>query len=373
MQMQTNKRAWLKGSVISCGIVFCIAAVVILVVPLFVSGNFIQKKVTQALEDRFKSVHEAGTASFHWPNRVNVSYLTIQKQGQNANSSIVFEDIQVTVKLLPLLFKEVVVKKISIQQINYKNRLSVKDFVTDEFSCKNDIISMSSRLKLNGGTAAIDGTIDLHQKKLDLAVKAKNVYITQDIPAISLLPIFAAKAEEVGGIMSFSGSVHGSGFGREILNKELLADVKLEVTDGYIRGDKIVASLLKIIGAKDTYSFHTMDAVIQIKGGKIYTKKMDICGPVMSVSVSGTAELDGAISYDAVVKFSKEHLNDDVEKITSSVLRQNTLPVEIRGTTKEPKVSVKLSKDNLEHLVKGVVNDFLSAYKEKNKKKDNER
>lgn len=371
MQMQTNKRAWLKGSVISCGIVFCIAAVVILVVPLFVSGNFIQQKVTQALENRFKSVHEAGTASFHWPNRVNISYLTIQKQGQNANSSIVFEDIQGTMKLLPLLFKKVVVKKISVQQINYKNRLSVKDFVTDKFSCKNDIISMSARLKLNGGTAAIDGTIDLRQKKLNLSFEARDICITQDIPAISLLPIFTSNVEEVGGIMSFSGSVRGNGFGREILNKELLADVKLEVTDGYIRGNKIVSSLLKIVGAKDTYSFHTMDAVIQIKGGKIYTKKMDICGPVMSVSVSGAAELDGAISYDAVVKFSKEHLNKDIGKIADSILRQNALPVEIRGTTKDPKVSVKLSQDNLEHLVKGVVNDFLSAYK--NKKKDNER
>ncbi|HHT9130442.1 MAG TPA: hypothetical protein ACFYEC_06225, partial [Candidatus Brocadiaceae bacterium] len=348
--MQTNKQAWLKGIVISCGIVFCIAAVVIFIVPIFVSGNFIQQKVTQALEDRFKSAYEAGPASFHWPNRIDIPYLTIHKQGQDTMSPIQFENIQGTVKLLPLLFKKIVVKKISIQQINYENRLSVKDFVTDKFSCKNDIIATSARLKLNSGSTTIDGTIDLRQKKIDLAIKAKDIYITQDIPAIGLLPIFASKVEEVGGIMNFSGCVRGNGLGREILNKELLADVKLEVTDGYIRGNKIVSSLLKIVGVKDTYSFHTMDAVIQIKDGKIYTQKMDICGPIMSINVSGTAELEGAISYDAVVKFNKEHLNKDIEKITSSVLRQNAVPVEIRGTIKDPKVSVKLSQDNLEHL-----------------------
>jgi len=61
-------------------------------------------------------------------------------------------------------------------------------------------------------------------------------------------------------------------------------------------------------------------------------------------------------------------MDKHVEKIAGLLLKENALPIEIRGTTREPKVSVKLSKDNLEHLVKGLVNDFLSNPKEKHKK-----
>ncbi|NUN22854.1 MAG: hypothetical protein HUU09_05225, partial [Candidatus Jettenia caeni] len=64
----------------------------------------------------------------------------------------------------------------------------------------------------------------------------------------------------------------------------------------------------------------------------------------------------------------KEHLGKDIEKIASVVLGQNALPVEIRGTTKDPEVSVKLPRNNLEHLLHDLVNDFLATSKKKQKK-----
>ena len=172
----------------------------------------------------------------------------------------------------------------------------------------------------------------------------------------------------MGGILSLTGFLRGNGMGKETLNKKLAADMKLEVRNGYIRGNRLISSLLEIIGVKDVYSFDLMEAVIQIKDGKISTPKMDIQGPLLSLNASGVTKLDGSISYDATVKFSKEHMGKDMEKIAGLLLKENALPVEIRGTTKDPKVSVKLPKENLENVVKGLLSDFLSKPKEKQKK-----
>lgn len=368
--MQTNKRTWSKWLVISCGIGFCIAAVVIFVAPIFVSKNFLKQKIDQTLAGRLEFAHQVGPVSFNWPNRISISYLTIQRQKQNTASPIRLEEIQGTVKLLPLLLKKIIVKKITIREINYENRLLVKALVTDKFSFENGIIYTSVRLNVNEGPATIKGTIDLNQEKpvFDILINAKNINITQDVPNINLLPIFIVKEGEIGGILSFDGYVRGKGMGKEMLNKKLDANINLTIKDGHISGNKLISSILEIIGIKDAYSFDSMEAVIQIKNEKIHTPKMNIHGHVMSLSASGTTEFEGKISYDAVVKFNKECLNKDIEKIADLVLKQNELPVEIRGTTKDPKVAVKISKDNLENLVKGLVSDFLDDHKEKHKK-----
>src|SRR3989304_204540 len=370
MQMQTNKEKWLKWGLISCSIIFCVGLAGVLIIPAFISGDFIRQKVTRILDDRFKSVHQVGAFSFRWPGRINIAYIIIQKQEENGVEPIKIEEIQGTLKLLPLFFKKIVVKKISIREINYENRLLLKNFVTDKFSYDNGVVSTRARLSVNEGPTAIKGMIDLRQKKptCDLSIEAKDVHITQDIPFLSILPIFATKDGEAGGILSLKGYLRGKGLGKEILNKKLVADMKLEIRNGYIRGNKLLSSILEIIGVKGAYSFDSMEAVIQIKDGRISTPKMDIQSQLLSLNAFGVTKFDGSISYDATVRFSKEHMGKDMEKIAGLLLNENALPIEIRGTTKDPKVSVKLPKENLEHLVKGLVNDFLSNPKEKRKK-----
>ncbi|MDN3514390.1 MAG: AsmA-like C-terminal region-containing protein [Candidatus Brocadia sp.] len=375
MQIQKNKNRRLKRILIPCGIFFGMVLAFILIAPVFISGNFIQQKVNQLIEDRFKHNNQVGSVSFHWPNRINISYLTIQREEQNKDSFIHFENIQGTLKLFPLLFRKITVKKLSIQLINYENRLLVKDLVTDRLSFNNGIISTHTRLNVNEGPTTIKGLIDLHQKKpvFDLAFDAKDVHVTQDVPFLDLLPVFKVKDGEIGGMLSVAGSLRGKGAGKEIFNKKLDADVKLEVRDGYVRGNKLFSSILEIMGKKDLYSFDSMEAVIQIKEGKIYAQKIEIQSPLMNLNATGKSEFEGSISYDVIVKINKEHLGKDAEKIAGLVLKQNELPIEIRGTIKDPRVAVKLDKDSLEHVVKGLVNDFLHTSKEKRKKekKDN--
>ena len=125
--------------------------------------------------------------------------------------------------------------------------------------------------------------------------------------------------------MSLKGYLRGKGLGKEILNKKLVADMKLEVRNGYIRGNKLISSLLEIIGVKGAYSFDSMEAVIQIKDGRISTPKMDIQSQLLSLNASGVTKFDGSISYDAVVRFSKEHMGKDMEKIAGLLLKENAL------------------------------------------------
>lgn len=373
MQIQRNKRGWVKKALLSCGIVFCIVLAVILITQVFISEDFVQEKVTQIIEDRFKYVNQIGPVSFHRPNSITIAYLTVQKQEQNKDSPIRFENIQSTFQILPLLFKKIIVKKLSVQQINYANRLLIKDLVTDKFSFIDGVISTHTRFRINEGPTTMKGVIDLHQKKpvFDLSFDAKDIHITQDLPAIGLLPIFTVKGGEIGGLLNAAGSLRGKGFGKEAFNEKLVADINLDVRDGYIRGNELLSSILEIMGGKNSYSFDSMVALIQIKDGKVYTQKMDVQGPLMSLNASGMAEFEGTISYDAVVRFNKEHMGKDAEKIAELVLKQNELPIEIRGTTEDPEVAVKLNKENLENVFKGLVNEFLRTSKEERKKDEN--
>lgn len=363
-----NKGVLIKWVVIPFSIIFCIAWAIILIVPLLISENFVKQKVIQALEGALESSCEVGQISFHWPNRISISHLTFQKQEQDRDNLIRFEDIRNTVRLLPLLTKKFDIKKISIQYINYENQYSIRNLITDKFSFRNNILFTHARLLLNDGPATLRGSIGFHEKEpvFDVFIDAEDVHITHDI--LHLFPFFSEKEDEIGGFLSLKGSIKGKGLGKEVFNEELHADMNLKIRDGYVRGNKIFSSLLDIAGIRDTYSFDLLEAVMQIREGKVYTPKIEMMGSLMNVNASGVAEFEGAISYDAAIMFNKDYLGKDVEKIIGLILKQNTLPVEIRGTAKDPKVSVKLPKNTLEYLIKDLVNDFLSTPKKGRRK-----
>ncbi len=367
--MQKNRVVWLKWIAIICGIVGSIGAVIVYVVSGNISENFIQERVAQVLEDRFPFAHRVGTVSLSWPNQVVISYLVIEQREKGKESPIVIEDIHGRLKLIPLLFKKFIVEKLSSQQINYKNQLLIKGLITDHFSLKKDRVNFSAHLNINDGPATLKGTIDLCQKKpvFNILFDAKDMQVTQDVPLLQVLPLFRVREGEIGGIMSVNGYARGEGRGKNALNEKLDVNANLTVRDGYIRGNKLLSSILDIIGAKDTYSFQTMEAIIQIRDSKINTPKMDVQGPVMSLTASGMSAFDGTISYDAMVRFDKKYLGKNAEKVADLFLREDAIPFEIRGTTKNPRVSVKLNRDKIDQLVKGLVDDFLSK-KEKHKK-----
>lgn len=363
--------AWIKGLLIYGGIVVCLAVTTILVIiPAYVSEDFVKEKVAGELERRGYRVTRLEGFSFQWPGNVHLSSLVVQNQGRPTDDPIQFEEVSISVKTLPLLFKDFVAKNISIRKINYENQLLIQDLVTDKFSFQKNVLFIQAQFLLNEGAAGIKGTVDVSHGSpiLDLSFTASDVHITQDVPFLSLLPMFAVKDGELSGLLSLSGSIRGSGAGKEMLNNTLVANLSLTVKDGYVKGNKLLSSLLDIMGATKTYSFDLMEASIEIKDGKINTPKVTMNGQMMSLTGSGTAAFDGTISYDATIRFNKEYLSKDMEKISKMALSNNELPVEIRGTAKSPKIAVVLYKDNLEQLVKGLISDFTKDSKKKTKK-----
>ena len=130
--------------------------------------------------------------------------------------------------------------------------------------------------------------------------------------------------------------------------------MKLEVRNGYIRGNRLISSLLEIIGVKDVYSFDLMEAVIQIKDGKISTPKMDIQGPLLSLNASGVTKLDGSISYDATVKFSKEHMGKDMEKIAGLLFKGKCVAGRNTRHDERPKGLGKTSQGEFREYCQGI-------------------
>ncbi|MBF8277263.1 MAG: AsmA 2 protein [Candidatus Brocadiaceae bacterium] len=371
MHMRLNKMAWIKGLLIYGGITVCLALTAILVIiPAYVSEDFVKEKVTGELEGKSYHVTKLEGLSFHWPGNVHISSLVVQNQDRPTNDPIQFEDVSISVKALPLLFKNFVAKNISIRKINYENQFLIQDLVTSKFSFKKNMLSIQAQFLLNEGATSIEGNVDVSQGSpiFDLSLTARDVHITQDVPFLCLLPMFAVKDGELAGMLSLSGSIRGSGTGKEMLNNTLVANLALTVKDGYVKGNKLISSLLDIMGTKKTYSFDLMEASIEIKDGKINTPKVTMSGQMMSLTGSGTAAFDGTISYDATIRFNKEYLSKDMEKISKMALSNNELPVEIRGTAKSPKVAIVLYKDNLEQLVKGLISDFTKDSKKKTKK-----
>ncbi|MEK7359176.1 MAG: AsmA-like C-terminal region-containing protein [Planctomycetota bacterium] len=371
MQIRLNKMAWIKGILIYGGITVCLAVTAILVIiPAYISEDFVKEKVAGELEGKSYHVTKLEGISFHWPGNIRISCLVVQNQGRPTDAPIQFDDVSISVKTLPILFKNFVAKNISIRKINYENQLLIQDLVTSKFSFKKNVLSMQAQFLLNEGATSIEGTVDVSQGTpiFALSLTASDVHITQDVPFLCLLPMFEVKDGELAGLLSLSGSIRGSGTGKEMLNNTLVANLALTVKDGYVKGNKLLSSLLDIMGTKKTYSFDLMEALIEVKDGKISTPKVTMSGQMMSLTGSGTAAFDGTISYDATIRFNKEYLSKDMEKISRMALSNNELPVEIRGTAKSPKIAVVLYKDNLEQLVKGLISDFTKDSKKKTKK-----
>jgi len=92
---------------------------------------------------------------------------------------------------------------------------------------------------------------------------------------------------------------------------------------------------------------------------------VQIISPPFNVNASGVTGFRGKILYDATLRFNKEYQGDNLKKVAGLSFTNNTLPLEIKGTVKKPRVSVTLTGDNLEQVMKGLVNDFLRSQNRK--------
>ena len=107
MQIRLNKMAWIKGILIYGGITVCSFAVTAILChyPLRTSRKLCERKGCRELEGKSYHVTKLEGISFHWPGNIRISCLVVQNQNRPTDAPIQFEDVSISVKTLPLLFK----------------------------------------------------------------------------------------------------------------------------------------------------------------------------------------------------------------------------------------------------------------------------
>ncbi|MDR4508681.1 MAG: AsmA-like C-terminal region-containing protein [Candidatus Brocadiaceae bacterium] len=358
-----------KKLVISGGIILCFAVIILFLIPFYsISQDVFQQSITESLKKQFRSIHQIGSISFSWPNRFTISSVSFRRQDQNKEPQLSMKDIRGSLKFFPILRKKFVVKNVSIREMNYENCLLVENLVTDTFSYKDGIVFTHSRLRVNDGPATLSGMIDFLGEKpvFDIQMNAKDIHITQDIPILQFLPIFRVDDDgELGGMLSFEGSIRGNGLDKTSFYEKLSADLHFTLRDGYIQGNRLFASLAKIFEIKNMYSFDLIDTTIQIKDASFFIPEMNMQSPIMEITASGSSAFDGNISYDAQITVNRNYLNKSKKEFSLLFPGHSTVPLEIRGTAKNPTVAVKFSQDNLTTLIKGLENGFFSNSQKK--------
>ncbi|MCF6150122.1 MAG: AsmA-like C-terminal region-containing protein [Candidatus Kuenenia sp.] len=366
MQIQENKILWIKWLIISLCLIFLIAAIFLFVYPYLISEKSITQKTVLFLENKLPSSAQIGTVSYRWPNQIQISRITVQKEDKDAETTTQFNDIQGTLNLFPLLLKKIIFKKIEIKQINYENSLLIEDLFTDTLSVKDNVIITHAHCRTNGGNTHIHGVIKLSKNKpeYNVTVEAKDVYITQEMPVLRDLPLFKTEGSEAGGILSIEGNISGKEFGKKTLNKHLKGRFTLRIRNGYMKSMSLFSSLSEIIAINELYSFDLLETEVQIKEETIYTPRAIIDSQLLKLDASGMIGFGGKLFYNANVTVNEKLLNADIEKLAGTAFTQNAMPLEITGTVNDPKISIKLSQDNIEQLVKELTNDFLHTNKE---------
>ncbi|MBM4054243.1 MAG: AsmA family protein [Planctomycetes bacterium] len=369
--MKKTNILWIQWLIISLCLIFLIAATFLFVYPYLLSEEKITQKTVFLLENQLPSSAQIGTVSYHWPNQIEISRLTFQKQDNNSETTIQFDTIHGTLKLLPLLLKQISFGKVEIKEINYENSLLIEDLFTDTLSIKDNVITTQAQFKINGGTTHFQGTIELNKNKpeFNITIKAQDVYITQEVPVLRDLPLFKTEGSEAGGILSIEGNISGKGFGKKALNKQLKGNFALKIRNGYIKNNTLFSSLSEIITINDLYSFNLLETEVQIKEETMYTPRAIIDSQLLKLEASGMIGFGGKVYYNANITANEKLLTASREKIAGTAFSQNALPLEIRGTVNDPKISIKLSQDNVEQLVKELANDFLRTNKKKKGRK----
>lgn len=366
MQMQKKKVLWIKWLVISFCLTALVVAISIFVFPTLLFEKSITQKAVLSLENKLPSSAQTGTVSYRWPNQIRISHIILRKQNNDLETTTQFDDIQGTLKLFPLLWNQVIFEKIEVKQINYENSLLIEDLFTDTLSLKDNEITTHVQFKANGGKTYLHGVIELKRDipEFNITIKAQDVYITQEMPVLRDLPLFKKDGSEAGGILSIEGHLSGKGFGGNIPSKDIKGSFTLSIRNGYVKSNVLFSALSEIITIDDRYSFDLLETEVLIEEETMYTPKAIVDSQLLKMEASGMIEFGGKLFYKVNVTVNERFVNKDIEKITGTVFRQNAIPLEIRGDINDPKISIKLSQENVEQLVRGITNDFLRTNKE---------
>lgn len=167
----------------------------------------------------------------------------------------------------------------------------------------------------------------------------------------ALVSSMTGSGGKVDGSGSFDASLRGEA-GAPIASS-LQGTARFDVRNGVIRDFPLLTALDAVVGidqaAGADFQFQSLSATFQVADGRAATDDFEALAGEVRVNASGTATLDGALSFTGTAAFSREKSQELVRRVRELSGARNSqgeieLPFTASGTLAEPRFRVDIEK-----------------------------
>ncbi|MGR3293310.1 MAG: AsmA family protein [Candidatus Scalindua sp.] len=255
------------------------------------------------------------------------------------------------------------------EQINFGGNMSMDKIIYDAYEIKDFKAGLSLddgffttkdfSFTLNDGPCTVLASVDLKEEKppliFDMKLSDANINQNMDILAY-IVPVLAAPEGKLSGKLNMQFKVNGKGLNwQDDLSKSLNGEGEITITDGYIKGGKVMSKILKALGGRGEYEFDKITTRFVIADSKIYNDDISINGKEFDIGLSGWTSFDGRIEYSADAEALSGHVGGDARKILGALSQGSKLPIVVTGTISKPKLSFKWPKpQEIGNILQGI-------------------
>ncbi len=250
---------------------------------------------------------------------------------------------------------------ISIDNVKY-NAYEITDFETGIFLNDGFFTTKDFAFKLNEGLGAVSASANLKEEKPSLVfdMKLSDVNINQNMDLLAyIVPVLAAPEGRISGKLSMMFDAKGSGLNwQDDLSKSLNGQGKIDINDGYIKGGKITAKILKTFGKGEEYKFDNITTQFKINDSKIYNDDISVNGEDFDIGLSGWTSFDGRLEYSVDAEALGKYVGRDAKKILGSMSKGSKLPIVVTGTINKPRLAFKWPEpQEIGNILQGILGD----------------
>ncbi len=207
------------------------------------------------------------------------------------------------------------------------------------------------RARANGGSIRCDATLDLSEirPRVSASATVERVKASREIlPLLSYLgPIFPSATNNLAritGLLNADITLTTSGRSTRDLLSNLKGQGPLSMTDGALRGSRLLARVLELTGNAKVFPFEGIETDIRIDNQSVQQDNLRVLGEDLSLALQGVTTFAGALRFQASLGTVADRIRDKNEdnKWVRLLTRGTKIPVEIVGTIDDPEVKVSL-------------------------------
>jgi hypothetical protein len=256
------------------------------------------------------------------------------------------------------------------EQMNFDGNMSMDRIIYDAYEIKDFKAELTLddgffttkdlSFALNDGPCTVLASVDLREEKPSLIfdMKLSDASINQNMDILAyIVPVLAAPEGKLSGKLNMQFKANGNGLNwQDDLSKSLNGEGEIKITDGYIKGGKVMSKILKALGGRGEYEFDKITTRFVIADSKISNDDISINGKEFDIGLSGWTSFDGRIEYSADAEALSEHVGGDVRKILGALSQGSKLPIVVTGTIDSPKLSFKWPKpQEIGNILQGIL------------------